>query len=61
MNLVRDSLDLHHREQEGCPQESEPPRHGWQVGHGCVSDTLLGQNIREMVPLERIVGCWGLV
>lgn len=61
MNLVWDSLDLHHRGQKGCPQEAEPPRYGWQVGHGCVHDALLGQNIREIVPLEEENGMLWLV
>lgn len=56
MNLVWDSLDLHHRGPKGCPQEAEPSRYGWQVGHGCIRDALLGQNIREIVQLEEESG-----
>lgn len=52
MNLVWNLLDLHCRGPKGCPQEGEPPRYGWQVGHGCNSAILLGLNIREMVSLE---------
>lgn len=52
MNLVWNSLDLHCREPKRCPREGEPPQYGWQVGRGCIGDVLLGQNIREMVPLE---------
>lgn len=52
MNLVWDLLDLHRRGPKGCPREAEPPRYGQQVGHGCIGGVLLGQNIREMVPLE---------
>lgn len=47
-----DSLDLHRRGPKGCPQQAETLRYGWQVGHGCISDIFLGQNIRAVVPLE---------
>lgn len=60
MNLVWDSLDLHPRGQKGCPQEAEPLRHGCHVGHGCVCDILLGQNVRETVLLEEDSGMLGV-